>query len=254
MAYCLDDGMPLADESTISSQETLILPRRKSRFLPVFFGLLLLAGAIGTGWFVFQSSQMNAETVQKDNNQTAIANIEPSPILSPSYTPTPIATPTAADSPTPEEIAENETISEETPVSSTPPKSSDEPSEPLMKIEANQVVFDLRQCRKTGTTIICDFVLTNNGEDRRLFMRADSSRLFDELGNGYDGKTIKLANQSSYRAEIGFVSGVTTKAQIIFENIEPTSKQITLLDVGYVIGNSYGENVQFRNVPLLKGK
>jgi hypothetical protein len=80
------------------------------------------------------------------------------------------------------------------------------------------------------------------------------AKLFDELGNGYSGSEVQIANKTGNTPEIGFISGVTTKAQITFDKVEPTAMKITLLNIGFLVGNDYDLSVKFRNVPLIVSK
>ncbi len=59
------------------------------------------------------------------------------------------------------------------------------------------------------------------------------------------------ANQTGARPEIEFIGGVTTKAQMTFENVEPSATKITLLNIGFNVGYDYDLSVKFRNVPLI---
>ena len=124
----------------------------------------------------------------------------------------------------------------------------------LMKVEEHSVVFNLQQCRKSGTSITCNLVLTNTGQDRRFRLSVYESQLFDELGNGYKGSEAQVANQTGSTPEIAFISGVTTKAQMTFEKIEPNATKITLLKFSFLVGNDYDLAVKFRNVPLTISK
>ena len=96
--------------------------------------------------------------------------------------------------------------------------------------------------------------MTNTGQDRRFRLSVYESQLFDELGNGYKGSEAQVANQTGSTPEIAFISGVTTKAQMTFEKIEPNATKITLLKFSFLVGNDYDLAVKFRNVPLTISK
>lgn len=120
-----------------------------------------------------------------------------------------------------------------------------------MKAEDHSVLFALHECRKSGSSITCQFSLTNKGQDRRFRLYGYNSKLFDELGNGYKGSETQIANQTGDSPEIGFINNVTTRAQMTFENVEPNAAKITLLEIGFIVGNDYDLSVKFRNVPLI---
>ena len=258
-SFCLEDGTTLTMNSATSSQETIVLPRKKSKLPIIFGGLLLLAGALVGGWFLLGSW---ATESNQSNRQTAI--VTQTPVSTP--TPTPIVeTPTPLPSPTPSPTISPETNSnvsvnfETKPETSANSKPADEsnPAKPLpviMKAEDHSVLFALHECRKSGSSITCIFSLTNKGQDRRFKVYGYESRLFDELGNSYKSSEIQIANQTGGQPEIGFISGVTTRAQMTFENVEPNAAKITLLDVGFMVGNDYDLSVKFRNVPLIVSK
>ena len=254
-AFCLDDGTPLAIEKPTSSQETVVLPRRKNKFPLIFGGLLmLLVGAFVVGWLLLGSS---ADKANNQNSRQVAVNIQTptlAPTISPTETPTPLPSPSPTISP---ETNANVTATNSEIVSNVKPtdeSNSAKQSPPNMKSEDHLVLFELKQCRKSGSSITCDFSLTNKGSDRRFQFVIYRSNLYDELGNGYEGKKGQLANQDGNNPRINFVSGVTAKAQITFEGIEPNANKITLLRIQYDVGDDNGLEVKFRNVPLTISK
>jgi hypothetical protein len=127
-------------------------------------------------------------------------------------------------------------------------------SPPIMKTEDHSVLFNLHQCRKSGSAITCVFTFQNKGADRKFEFVAHRSNLYDELGNGYNGQRGQLANYEGNEPRIAFVSGVTTRAQITFDGIDPNVTKITLLRIQFDVGDDYGLEVKFRNVPLVISK
>lgn len=253
-SFCLDDGNPLLEETVVNSQETVVLPRRKSNLPFIFAGLLVLIGMTVGGWFLLTSGGSNSN---QDNRQAEITVQTPTvtPMFTPSATPTPFPSPSPSPTvpletntsiPPDSEIVSNANLANE----NNPPKQLP----PIMKIEDHSVVFGLQQCRKSGSAITCDFLLTNKGADRRFRFVVYRSNLYDELGNGYNGKKGQLANQEGSNPQIDFVSGVTAKAQITFEGIDPNASKITLMRIQYDVGDDRGLEVKFRNVPLLISK
>lgn len=254
-AFCLDDGTELKVETPTSSQETVVLPRKKNKFPLIFGGLLvLLVGASIIGWLLLGSSTDKAN----QNSRQVAVNIQtptPAPTISPTETPTPLPSPSPSPTISPETNANISTNSEVVSnVKSTDESNSAKQLPPNMKSEDHSVLFELKQCRKSGSSITCDFSLTNKGSDRRFQFVIYRSNLYDELGNGYEGKKGQLANQDGNNPRIDFVSGVTAKAQITFEGIEPNASKITLLRIQYDVGDDGGLEVKFRNVPLTISK
>jgi hypothetical protein len=259
-SFCLDDGAALANTSPTSSQETLVLPRRKSKF-PLVFGVLLLlvASASVGGWFLLGSK---ANDVSQNNRQTAINVQTPAATATPlptAETPTPLPSPSPTPTISPEtnaNIPMNTEIKPEIAVN-TKPADETAPAKPLpviMKAEDHQILFALHECRKSGSSITCLFSLTNKGQDREFQLSVYKSKLYDELGNGYKGSDAQLANKSGDFPKIGFINGVTTQAQMTFEKIEPNTTKITLLTIGFEVGRDYDLTANFRNVPLIISK
>jgi len=257
-SFCLEDGSPLSTGSAMSSQETVVLPRKKNKFPFILGGLLLLTGVLIGGWLLLGS---RANDSNQSNRQIAVATQTPvpSPSPTPTETPTPLPSPSPMPTVSPEANSNVSTNSETKPETSVNSKPADEsnPAKPLpviMKAEDHSVLFALHECRKSGSSIVCQFSLTNKGQDRRFQLSRYDSKLFDELGNGYKGSEAQIANQTGGTPEIGFIGGVTTRAQMTFENVEPNAAKITLLEIGFMVGNDYNLSVKFRNVPLIVSK
>lgn len=123
-----------------------------------------------------------------------------------------------------------------------------------ISIEDHQIVFDLQKCVKSGSSIICDFSLTNKGDDRWFVWVTEESKVYDELGNGYMGASGKLAKESGGSVRIGFISGVTTQAQMTFNGIEPLARKITVLRIHFDVGDNVALDIKMRNVPLVVSK
>lgn len=232
----------------------MVLPSKSKSKLPiVFFGLLFLVAVSAIGWFWLGAKE---QPVAQSNKQATVFNAQ-TPVSTPTPLPTETRTPSPSPTVSPEtntNTATNVATNTETNSKQLSESNTSKPLPTLLKAEEHSVVFNLQQCRKSGTSITCDFTITNTGQDRRFRLSTHNSKLFDELGNGYKGADAQVANQSGDSPEIGFINGVTTKAQITFENIEPNALKITLLTFGFLVGNDYNLEVKFRNVPLVVGK
>ena len=263
-SFCVEDGTTLLADTKNEITETVVLPGKKSKLpgkkskLPlILISLLLLIGISVTVWLWFAFRPSN----EAPSNKQVAVNVQ-TPVSTP--TPLSISTPTPLPSlsPSPTISSESNTnvsnVSNATPETVSNSKLANE-SNPaklpsLMKAEEHSVVFNLQQCRKSGTSITCDFTMTNTGQDRQLRLPVYQCKLFDELGNGYKGSEAQVANQTGDSPEIGFINGVTAKAQMTFDNIEPNAARITLLNFGFSVGNDYNLAVKFRNVPLTISK
>jgi hypothetical protein len=245
--FCLHDGSPLQLQSDNTKE------RKKSKLPLIFIGLLSLLGVSVIAWFLFASREQN----NGQSNKQVVVTSTQTPVSAPSVMQTETPTPVPSPTPTPTAATEiNSNTAGNANSDSNPTEAGDvtKSTTPALKIEDHSVVFDLRQCRKSGTSITCDFSLTNKGQDRRFGWIAGRSNLYDELGNGYNGRTGQLAKENGYEPRINFISGVTTKAQVTFEKIEPSAAKITLLRIQFDVGDDYGLEVKFRNVPLSVSK
>jgi hypothetical protein len=259
-SFCLDDGSLLINKTATESQPTIVLPRKKNKFPLVLGGLILLAGTLFGGWLLLASQ---ADDSNQNNRQTAV--VTQTPVSLPTPTP-PVKTLTPMllnPSPTPTLLPEansnvstnSETKPEISANSKLPEENNPAKLLPIiMKAEDHSVLFALHECRKSGSSITCLFSLTNKGQDRRFRLSTYDSKIFDELGNGYSGSEAQVANQTGNTPQISFIGGVTTRAQMTFDKVEPNAMKITLLNIGFMVGNDYDLSVKFRNVPLIVSK
>jgi hypothetical protein len=248
-SFCLEDGTPLVNKSGIESDPTLVMSSRKSKMPFVFAGLVVLIVLLIGGWALLISTP---EDANKNNRQPAV-NVRtqaPSPTATQIETPTPSATPTAPPEANSNVSSNSETNSDSTVISKSPDEIPGSQLPVIMRAEDHLVLFALHQCRKSGSTITCDLSLTNKGEDRQFRFSTYPSRLFDELGNGYRGVDARVAKEQGGSPQIDFIKGVTTKAHMTFDKIEPNTTKITLLDLSFDIGRDNQLSIKFRNVPL----
>ncbi len=254
-SFCLEDGTPLMTESAANTQETVVLQRKRSKLRFILIGLLLLIAATVVGGILLFRESGNNDRQAAVNTQ---ANFQtPAPIPAATPMPMPTSAPEAANSNNSISNAESNSaiVADEPDVTVQPDKTPAEKQLPvIMKTEDHSVLFSLQQCRKSGSSITCEFLFTNKGADRPFRFVIYRSNLYDELGNGYEGKNGQLANRDGSNIRIDFISGVTTKAIIAFEGIEPNAQKITLLRLQYDVGEDYGLEVKFRNVPLTISK
>lgn len=207
--------------------------------------LLALVLAIVTATLVACS-----RSAENTNSASPSANVPPASVP----TPTPGTTPPPMLEPTPGPTPDAGATPSATPTPTTQTTGEGSSTEVILRVEDRFVVFEVKQCRKSGSSIACEFSLTNTGPDREFGFNSRGSSLYDELGNGYRGADAQIANQTGEYPRIGFVSGVTTKARMAFEGIDPNATQITLLRLQFKVGDSDWLDVRFRNVPLLGAK
>lgn len=120
-------------------------------------------------------------------------------------------------------------------------------------VESDDFSFALRCCRATGDKVTCDFIITNQRDDRGLNIYGNS-RVFDEFGNEYYVVEGKLGNTRRDWGTAGpsalsnhLVSDIPIKAELSFAKIATEAQLLTVLEI--ICLNS---SVQFRNVPVTR--
>jgi TolB-like protein len=113
------------------------------------------------------------------------------------------------------------------------------------KVEAEFFTFELRRCRKSNISVLCEFVITNNDQDRQISLY--STRLYDEFGNEARSQRAEIANSDESTL---LVSGVPVAARITFQGISPQATKITLLTVRGSAARRRSFEAVFRNIPL----
>lgn len=125
----------------------------------------------------------------------------------------------------------------------------------LQKVEADNLTFEVKECKMSGENIICDLLITNKDQDRELYLNNKDwrppSRIFDDSGNEYGANQVQIGSKKGSRPKTLLVSGVPTRAKLYFEKVSRQASSITLLEVGC---RSSGKSItgKLRNVPLLK--
>lgn len=123
--------------------------------------------------------------------------------------------------------------------------------------QAGNLLFELKGCNLSGTSVRCEFLVINKSEDINVIIYAGSSRLFDAEGNEYHAREATLGNSKSNigvlweePASTRLTSGIPVKARLSFYNIPPETQRATLVELRGSQGTDYV--VQFRNVPLAR--
>lgn len=121
------------------------------------------------------------------------------------------------------------------------------PAKGGQSIEMSNFVFNLKWCKTSGQTIICDLLVTNKDNDRQIYVDARETRLFDDYGNEYRGSLVQLGKDTGVNANSILVKEIPVKSSYRFEGISSQLSFITMLELYTDKGR-----VQFRNVPLSK--
>jgi len=127
------------------------------------------------------------------------------------------------------------------------------------KVDVKNFTFEIIQCKLSGTTLTCDLFITNNDQDRELvlgakgndFSRNVKSRIFDDSANEYGAIKCHLGEKAN-AGEVtnSLVSGIPIKANLVFDNVSPETRLLTLLEIGFYAGDRF--KAQLRNIPIIK--
>lgn len=147
-------------------------------------------------------------------------------------------------------------------LSSERPRSGGETAQQPRSIQERQAIqerreqdftFSLEGCTRSGTTVRCDLLVTNNAADRQMnlygTLRHGASRLYDERGNAWQAVQVVLGNQEGRLARSLLVQGIASRAQVRFEGVAPEAQVAALLELYCWSGQEF--RVQFRDVPLI---
>jgi hypothetical protein len=117
----------------------------------------------------------------------------------------------------------------------------------IARKEVENVVFSLKGCRKSDSSIKCEFSILNKGKQRTLRLSAINSTLVDSAGKSHSGKVGDFGAQSSIDPIASVSPEVDYSASITFENIPEQLINAQLLNLYFGLGKT----VQFRNIPIL---
>jgi hypothetical protein len=119
------------------------------------------------------------------------------------------------------------------------------------KVESQFFTFELRECKASGTTVICELTVTNKDRDRHLSL-SNLSKMVDNFGSSYTAVAARLANSTDPLTGYGeamLVTGLPTNGRIGFTEVSPEATSIALLTLDWVLAR-YDFKIEFRNVPL----
>lgn len=256
LQYCLTDGALLVTDTGISdSHATLVYEQPKktksSRRIILFVAAALffvisgLSAAVLLYVFVYKNN--STEIVANQNADTP--NKQPTPIPQPS--PVLPATPEENTEGNPTESPSPEASASPSPEPGASPSPNPNIKESNSKVDSQFFTFELKQCKLSGSSVACDFIVTNNDSDRELVIRKNST-IFDQENNRYEARRIRLANnEDTFGVKAYMVSGVPTKASIIFEGVASTANKLSLMYIS--LRTNTGEfDIEYRNVRLIR--
>jgi hypothetical protein len=118
------------------------------------------------------------------------------------------------------------------------------PKPTSLRKESNFITFDLDKCRSSGTSVVCDFTVTNNDKDRVL--QISTSYLFDSFGNQFQSVRAQLASSTGSNPRAFLVTGVPTKGRLTFEKVSADATKISLLKLRCLLPINQGPVLDLR--------
>jgi hypothetical protein len=157
-----------------------------------------------------------------------------------------------------------------TPVSSPQPTPTPQRANPVLtnpraaaQSVIKEIVFESLSCRASRKTVVCDLTVKNESSSEQKIMLIhfdDSTKIFDELGNGYPAFGINFGDKTS-GGRLKLVSltispNVSTKAAITFDNVSYGAETISLLRIKGGVGtlglDFRGFYVSFKNIAIIR--
>jgi TolB-like protein len=142
------------------------------------------------------------------------------------------------------------------PITSPTPKPA---TSQTWKRESNFYSFELKKCKASGPSVVCDFIVTNTDQNRWLAIHLDS-KMFDNFSNQSNASRISLGNEESSSwgwAKKFLIGDIQIPTRIVFNNVSTDATKIVLLRIHCdTSGSSDSDsnythfNIEFKNIPL----
>lgn len=129
------------------------------------------------------------------------------------------------------------------------------------KVEANNFTFELVDVKRSGSNLTIQVLITNNEEDKNLYLKVVGTRIFDNVGNefGTAEEKLQLGNRLAnewnnlggrrYKsAENLLVSGIPVMATVGIEKVSEQTSKITLLELNCYDGEDF--RAQLRDIAI----
>ncbi len=126
-----------------------------------------------------------------------------------------------------------------------------------LTLERFGVIYEVTSCEMYEDQVVVNLDITNTSDDRDLKLivwnRNLTCRIIDDLGNEYFPSKINFANKSKNGdISVNLVSGISTKASLIFKKVNKRIESIPKFDLGVWSEQSDSFRVTFRDIPIVK--
>jgi hypothetical protein len=123
----------------------------------------------------------------------------------------------------------------------------------VASMESGGIRFDVENCKKSGSGIVCRVFITSLGKDQSVYF-TNGSRSVDTNGvlyswKGYQGFGEKQMDQGGIRR--WFVADVRTGTSLYFDaQIDQVAQSLAVVQIDFQLEGSGSKQVSFRNLSL----
>jgi len=130
-------------------------------------------------------------------------------------------------------------------------------TETIQIVETEKFLFALKECKLSGKTVTCSFMVTNKSQKDLVNIASDarSARLYDDLGNEYEGSSLTIGQESgsaSTWVQRILAPQIPTKFILQFREVSAETRVAVVILVKVTSPDGKGEELYFRNIPLTK--
>jgi hypothetical protein len=121
-------------------------------------------------------------------------------------------------------------------------------------IKSNFFIFELHGCRISGSSVICQFTIINEDNDRKLMIQANCGdcKIYDEKNNSANASGAEIANSGKrVRPEALLGKDRKADARLYFEGISPNATEISRMDIKLCPQNGNCFFIKYKDIPLI---